>query len=71
MIHLEPAPDKRAIDTLIDKLIEQGFGRGELAAALRRKAHKILEPVQAERRAMDFRQKRAKFDPEMFRSKSQ
>jgi hypothetical protein len=62
MIHLQAPPDKRSIDKLVDELIAQGFGRGEIAAHMRRVAHRLLEPVQAERCAMDIRQKRAKFE---------
>lgn len=62
MIHLAPQPDKRSIDRVADELIAQGYGRGEVAAHMRRVAHRLLEPIQAECRAMDFRQKREKLE---------
>lgn len=70
MLTLPPQPDKRSIDQLAEELIAQGFGRGELAAHLRRVAHRLLLPVQTERRVADLRLKRAKLTGEGIGSQS-
>lgn len=70
MIHRAPQPDKRTLDSVVDQLIAQRIGRGEISSHLRRLAHKVSEPGQGHRCAMDFRQKWAKFETKTFRSVS-